>query len=135
MMLSCEVTPDNEPDPHPYWYGRIIEVFHAEIVHSGLESNPVHRRPTKMEFIWMRWLAHDTFHPSGFAARRLHRVAFVPDDSDTPAFGFVNPDEMIRAVHLIPAFALGRTNNLLGASIARHTSEKDEDWVAFDVNM
>ena len=52
------------------------------------------------------------------------------------AFGFLDPKEVIRGVHLIPTFHHGRTTTLLPPSItARVPSEKDEDWYYYYVNM
>jgi hypothetical protein len=42
----------------------------------------------------------------------MHHVGFV--DSDDPlAFGFLDPQYVIRGVHLLPAFAHGHTGSLL----------------------
>ena len=52
------------------------------------------------------------------------------------AFGFLDPQEVIRGVHLIPTFYHGQTTTLLPPSItARVPSEKDEDWYYYYVNM
>jgi hypothetical protein len=56
------------------------------------------------------------------------------DATDLGSFGFLNPDDVIRAVHLIPGFHFGRTSNLLGPSIARLASEMDEDWIHYYIN-
>ena len=58
-------------------------------------------------------------------------------DSDDPfAFGFLDPQHVIRGVHLIPAFSYGRTGDLLQQnSIARSTSEQGEDWKFYYVGM
>ncbi|KAI0076042.1 hypothetical protein K474DRAFT_1708449 [Panus rudis PR-1116 ss-1] len=85
-----------------------------------------------MEFLWVRNYRQDIGYKSGFHYRRLHRIGFIPE-SDPEAFGFVDPDDVIRAVHLIPAFALGRTDTLLkGNSVARVGGK---DWKYFYVNF
>ncbi|KAF8223514.1 hypothetical protein L208DRAFT_1102319, partial [Tricholoma matsutake] len=38
-------------------------------------------------------------------------------------------------VHLIPAFAYGKTDGLLGPSIACPLKDNDQDWQYFYVNM
>jgi hypothetical protein len=133
MVLSCE----NEAnlDPHPYWYGRIIKIFHAAVAYSGPESRSSDMKT--MEFLWVRWLGRgtDKRYREGWTTRRLPRVGFV-DYDDGSAFGFLNPSLIIRAVHLIPCFSLGRTDDALPQrSICRLPSEKDEDWDMFYVNM
>ena len=132
MTPSHEDTTD-ETEPHPYWYGRILGVFDADIIH----TDPYSRTSTtqRMEFVWVRWLGRDLTYKAGWEARRLHRVGFIPDTEEGGAFGFLNPSDIIRAVHLIPAFAHGKTSQLLGPSMARQPHENNEDWIGFYVNM
>ncbi|KZP03324.1 hypothetical protein FIBSPDRAFT_1055351 [Athelia psychrophila] len=115
---------DEGLDAYPYWFGRIVGVFHAEVLHTGDQSTSA--EPQRMEFLWVRWFLRDTTHKSGSKAKRLCRIAF--DDDEDYAFGFLDPKEIIRAVHLIPAFAHGRSGDALGPSLIRHPREKDEDW-------
>lgn len=88
---------------HPFVYARILGVFHTEIFHSTIGHRPV---PHTLEFLWVRWYRIDRTYRAGFKARRLHRIELVPED-DPNAFGFLDPDDVIRGVHLIPAFAQG----------------------------
>jgi hypothetical protein len=138
MMLSHEdKRSGGDPVPHPYWYARVIRIFHAEVRHAPTKTT------RELEFLWVRWFGKDPEHSGGFKARRLHRVGFVPDDPiDTKdptrasgAFGFVDPANIVRGVHLIPAFAHGRTDELLAPSIVRPGKDHDEDWQYFYVNM
>jgi hypothetical protein len=77
---------------------------------------------------------HDTNYRAGFQRKRLHRVEFIPSD-DPNAFGFLDPDEVVRAAHLIPVFYHGGTESLLqGLSVARDEGEVD-DWRYFYVNL
>ena len=67
---------------------------------------------------------------------RLPKVGFV-EVSDDDAFGFLDPDLVIRGSHLIPAYHYGRTSNLMpydGPTVARAAGRKD-DWVNFYVDM
>ena len=114
---------------HPFWYARVIGVFHAMVYHRGHSS-----APQRMDFLWVRWFGLDTDAPGGWARKRLHSVSFIPGD-DEGAFGFLDPQEVIRGVHLIPAFARGHTSERLGPSIACQEREADEDWEGYYVNM
>jgi len=71
-------------------------------------------------------------HFGGWKTKRLHRVGFV-DGNDSAAFGFLDPQEVIRGIHLIPAFAHGRTSELLPPSSTVRT--QSEDWQHFYVGM
>lgn len=129
MMLS------HDDDRHPYWYARIIGLFHVVVRH------PSSINPLKFDVVRVRWYGRDpdSNYQSGWRTRRLPRVGFVEyteDDSSSPAFGFVNPEHIIRGVHLIPAFHHGVTNELLPPSnSARLPSEGDVDFNFFYVNM
>ncbi|KAL7281044.1 hypothetical protein ACG7TL_004346 [Trametes sanguinea] len=113
-----------------FWYAQVLGIYHANIIdlRDGLNA-----LPKRMEFLFVRWFGHDPEWLAGWAHRRLEQVGFVPD-TDSEAFGFVNPEDVVRACHLIPAFAEGRTTRLLGWSkIARPSGESD-DWERYYVN-
>jgi hypothetical protein len=104
------------------------------VVHTGPKSKS--REPKKLEFLFVRWFGLETkdLEKGGWKAKKLHQIVFLEGDSDT-AFGFIDPSDVIRAIHLIPRFSQGRTKDLLGHSIARSVIEKDEDWVRYYINM
>ena len=131
MVLSHE-EPDGDNNPHPYWYARIIGIFHAQVRHVGPTSKSSETQ--KIDFLWVRWFGRDLTRRSGFEAKRLHRLGFLPSDN-IDAFGFLDPNVVVRGVHLIPAFAYGHTSDLLGPSIARQPSENDEDWNYYYIGM
>ena len=87
-----------------------------------------------IQLLWVRWFGRDMSAPGGFRARRLYRIGFV-NDEDPDAFGFIAPEQVIRGVHLIPAFHHGKTTEYLEPSIVRPPSDNDEDWVYYYVNM
>ena len=117
---------------HPYWYGHIIGIFHSMVVHTGPKSRLW--EPMKMKFLFVRWFGLDTedSERGGWKAKKLHQIGFVEGNA---VFGFVDPSDVIRAIHLIPRFSQGCTKDSLGHSIARSILEKDEDWVRYYINM
>ena len=123
MVLSWD-------DSHPYWYARIVGIFHAMVIQTGPKSKS--QEPKKMEFLFVRWFGLDSEEIGGWEAKKLHQIGFVEGDV---AFGFVDPVDIIRAVHLIPGFAQGQTKDMLGPSITQSVLNKDEDWVRYYVNM
>jgi hypothetical protein len=134
MTLPCNIYSGSTNDDFPYQFGRIIGIFHAMVLYNGTGlqlSEPQH-----MEFLFVRWFTIDQRYRGGWKSKRLHWIRFVNGDDDT-AFGFLDPREVIRGVHLIPAFQHGQTSDLLPPSkIARPLgSDNDEDWKYFYVNM
>ena len=61
---------------------------------------------------------------------QLDQIGYVLEE-DPEVFGFLDPSKVLRACHLNPAFAEGKTTFLLGPSIAQHG--KDGDWVNYYV--
>ncbi|KAF9544900.1 hypothetical protein CPC08DRAFT_620995, partial [Agrocybe pediades] len=123
-------------EPHPYWYARVVGIFHVNVRYRPRGSQELRPRTQKMEFLWVRWMGRDLSYQAGWKARRLYRVGFVPDTSSR-AFGFLDPAEVIRGAHLIPAFAHGTTASLLPPSFIRRKSDSagtDLDWQFFYVN-
>lgn len=117
---------NNAEDAHPYWYAKIIGIFHALVRH------PNHPEHVSMDFLWVRWYGRDRKHPSGWKAKHLPRIGFINSGSDdTMPFGFLDPTDVIRGCHLIPAFHHGRPDELFPPSIARYK----EDWDYYYVNM
>jgi hypothetical protein len=128
MMLAHD-----EGSVHPYWYGRILTIFHVVVLHTGPQSK--FKDPQTLQVLHVRWLGMDGEYMGGWSAKRLHRIGFVPED-DPLAFGFLDPAEIIRAAHLVPAFSQGRTASLLCPSaLGRPKSDKDTDWWNFYVEM
>lgn len=126
MVFSGESTPS-----HPYWYARVMGIYHIDTwLQGGNETEKQH-----LEVLYVRWLAPLMSHRSGMQHARLPKVAFV-EESDYDAFGFLDPGQVIRGAHLIPAFASGRGVSSLryGNSLGRPKGELD-DWEVYYVGM
>jgi len=133
MVLSPENEDEND-DPHPYWYARVLGIYHANVRHIGSKSKSY--EPKQMDFLFVRWFGRDLDPRPGWKAKRLIRLGFVPGN-DGSAFGFLDPSQVIRAVHLIPAFHWGRvtTKYLQRSPIARGNEKPDEDWQLYYLAM
>ncbi|KAJ3882463.1 hypothetical protein F5051DRAFT_494399 [Lentinula edodes] len=126
-------SPDTDPDAHVYWYAQVLGIFHADIIHCDSKLGIVKSRK-RMEFLWVRWLGTEPDYRSGRRFAKLPKVGFVPED-DEFAFGFLDPSQVIRACHLIPAFIHGKSNDLLATRLptaARKVGES-EDWLNYYV--
>jgi len=130
MVLSRETG----PQAHPYWYARVLGVFHARVVHSGPQAK--NRSIQHMEFLWVRWFGIEPNYRWGFTAARLPMIGFIPDIDDA-AFGFLDPSLIIRGCHLVPTFANGRTSQLLqtSAPTAGRPIDENDDWMNYYVMM
>lgn len=89
-----------------------------------------------MDFLFVRWFGKaDEQSHYGIRSKRMPQVGFI--EAENPeAFGFVNPSDVIRGCHVIPAFNYGQTDQyLVGPSLARQESDCDEDYFRYYVNM
>ncbi|KAL7283556.1 hypothetical protein ACG7TL_002990 [Trametes sanguinea] len=125
LLLSPDArTADPGSTVHLYMYARVIKVLH---VNTRLVDAPNHEFE-RMDILWVRWFELDPSFVGGFEAKRLHRLRFVPIDAPDDSFGFIDPCDVIRGTHLIPAFAHGSTDELLpGRTIARQNTPFDQD--------
>ncbi|KAJ7078763.1 hypothetical protein C8R43DRAFT_1177846 [Mycena crocata] len=124
IMVKSDETSEGVLAPHPYWYARVLGVFHANVFHSD------ERAPRRYEFLWVRWFGRDPEWDSGPRHLRLDRLGYVPEHYPE-AFGFIDPAHALRACHLVPAFALGKTTTLLRPSKMRDSPEGD--WMNYYV--
>ena len=132
MVMSLE----KGPQVQPYWYAYVISIFHALVLLSHPDVK--NKSCVRMEFLWVRWFGVESgrYH-HGFHLACLPKIGFV-ESSDEYTFTFLDPGQVIRGAHIIPAFSEGRTSTLLPAtkSVAcvLRPDEKD-NWVNFYVNM
>jgi hypothetical protein len=133
-VLSHEDEMDGCP-AFPYWHTRVIGIYHLMVrqrTDGGLSP------PLRMDVLFICWFGFDSPDgQSGWRARHLHKVGFLPDtDIHGPAFGFLDPKEVICMVHLILDFSSIRTKELLtGHSMAIPKPHPDGEYPAYYVAM
>ncbi|KAG2068095.1 hypothetical protein BDR04DRAFT_1129368 [Suillus decipiens] len=104
MVLSHE----DDDKCHPYWYAQI---FGTTVTRTPLHQNHV---------LFICWFACNVTFKGGWLG--------LFTGNDPGCFRFLDPDQVIHGVHLIPAFAHGRTDHYMGPSFVRHEEDGDEDW-------
>ncbi|KAJ7067227.1 hypothetical protein C8F01DRAFT_1365364 [Mycena amicta] len=124
------LAPEDSTDDHPYAYSRVIGVWHCEVQYMGYgQLTPAKTVP----LLFVRRFHLDKSWKGSFKRRRLHRIEFVPETDDN-AYGFVNPDKVIREAHLVPAYAHGATPRLPFPSLGRKKGQEN-DWRYYYVNF
>ena len=118
-------------DPlHPYVYARILAICRVKVLHHSMTH------PADMDVLWVHWFAIDKKHKAGWKAKRLYRIQFVPNLEDG-AFGFLDPDDVIRGIHLIPGFIQGLVEVEDDSEVPK--SEWDyapaQNWCSYYVNQ
>ena len=116
-------------DPHhPYVYARILEIYRVKVLH------PTMAELTDMDVLWVRWLEIDRKHRAGWKAKRLYRVQFIPNHEEG-AFGFLDPEDVIRGAHLIPGFDHGHIEDSLEDLISKWDYAPANNWRYYYVNQ
>lgn len=128
-VMTLSDSTEDEGDHHNYAFARVLGIFHANVVYApGLQK--VDYRPRRVEFLWVRWF-QPLGPPSGWQSRQLDCLSF-PLLESSDAFGFLDPTEVIRACHILPRLALGRSNED-GRGVSKSVNDSD-DWRMYYVN-
>ena len=90
---------------HPYRYGRLIDIFTVPIHYRGPKQITGGSRRQEVQVLWVRWFELDPTHQDGFSQLRIPRLQFVEQDGMAEWHGFISPSDVLRATHIIPAFA------------------------------
>ncbi|RDB27548.1 hypothetical protein Hypma_003878 [Hypsizygus marmoreus] len=121
------------PLHHQYRYGRVLGIYHVNIIYGGLVSGKVSHKVHRMEFLWIRWfeLVKDVPVDRGWSTGQLDQLRFSRINHEG-AFGFVDPEQVLRACHVIPGFSSGKLHpDNIGLS---KLAQDSKDWTLYYVN-
>jgi hypothetical protein len=105
MLLNSKYKKDTWATEHPYLYGKVNGVFHANVRFVGtLPDGTQDYTCYRLDFVWVHWYQ---LEPPSRLEFELDRVSLVPLDK-VSALGFLDPSDILRAVHIIPRFSSGR---------------------------
>ena len=108
---------------HRFLYARVLGVYHADVIYIGPGSTDYEAR--RFDVLWVRWFDIETDIETDWQTLKLPTLAFPPLDQDE-AFGWVDPADVLRACHIIPAFRYGQRDPEGGS---RSRCAKDsKDW-------
>ena len=112
---------------HPYTHAQVLGIYRLSVLHG-----PKMADEAKMDVLWVRWFKIDETHQAGWKAKRLYRIKFVPSLEDG-AFGFLDPNNIIRGSHLIPGFHHG--HRCPSPNDPTSIWDQESDWQTFYVNQ
>jgi len=115
MLLADNVDiTDSSSTEHHFLYARVLGVYHTNVVYMGPGMHDY--EPRRFDFLWVRWFEVVNPASSGWKASKLDSVRFPPLCEEA-SLGFVDPKDVLRGCHIIPAFAKGRRHrNGVGVS-------------------
>lgn len=125
MVLADEETASEDP----YLYARVIAIFHVNVISTGPSATDF--RPRRIEFLWVRWYTSNLrARAGGWNNSAMDRIQFPPVASPE-SFGFLDPANVMRGAHIVPAFSTGtRHMDKRGMSKCGMDSE---DWNSYYV--
>ena len=126
MMLASD---DDEENHHPFYYARILGIYHINVIYTGTGMLDYNAR--RLDFLWVRWYQYGSTQSVGWQDYKLDPLHFPPVSSEH-AFGFVDPSDVLRACHIIPAFKTSKVH-ADGISISRCASDS-ADWRKYFAN-
>ena len=114
---------------HPYIYARVLSIFHVNATYVGPGVVDYHSH--RIDVLWVHWYQY-VEESAGWDTATVDRVCFPPM-ADEHAFGFVNPDDVLRGCHMIPQFSCGlRYPDGTGIS---HCAQDASYWHFYYVNQ
>lgn len=127
MKSRSHIMTLSQDGEHPYAYAQVLGMFKLNVLHGPTMADEV-----RMDVLWVRWFEIDKSYRAGWKAKRLYRLKYVPP-LDDGAFGFLDPDDIIRGSHIIPGFSLGHQTH--SAVNPASVWDPKNDWEAYYINQ
>jgi hypothetical protein len=125
MVLASNPDSDSESN-HRFLYARVLGIYHVNVIYIG--GGSADYTPRRVEFLWVRWFDYDNNVQTDF---KLDPIRFPPMAYEG-AFDFVDPNNVVRGCHIVPAFARGKAR-ADGIGLSRLAGDS-EDWSEYRVN-
>lgn len=129
IILLANPDDSNTRSDHPFLYARVLGIFHINAVYIGGRAPDYNAQ--RFDVLWVRWFEYDGNRIGSWDNCKLDSVHFPPMATEG-AFGFVDPSDVLRSCHIVPAFAKGRVHSDgIGLSCLAHDAR---DWSHYCVN-
>jgi len=103
MLLASDSK--RSSSPHHFLYARVLGAYHANVIYTGPGARD--QKPRRIHFLWVRWFEVIDPASSGWSKSGLDLVQFPPMHQNS-SFGFVDPRDVLRGCHILPASAQGK---------------------------
>jgi hypothetical protein len=103
MLLANDA--DGSSSSHHFLYARVLGAYHTNVIYTGPGMRD--DKPCHFDFLWVRWFEVVDAASSGWSSSTLDVVRFPPMHHNS-SFGFVDPRDILRGCHILPAFAKGK---------------------------
>jgi hypothetical protein len=100
MLLADHMGGPNPFHLYRFIYARVLGVYHANVIYTGPGMQDFEART--FQILWVRWYEVVDPRSSGWDSSTLDMLRFPPLHQDS-SFGFVDPDDVLRGCHILPA--------------------------------
>jgi len=122
VMLLAKREGTEATSAHQFLYARVLGLYHVNVVYTG--PGMLDYTPRKFYFLWVRWFDY-VGRTVRWRDQRLDSLGFPPISSHH-AFDFVDPRDVLRGCHIVPAFQDGRVHSD-GIGLSRCAADS-QDW-------
>lgn len=127
MLAGSRDSEESQVVSDHFCYARVIGIYHANVQYIGPGVKDYNAR--RLEFLHVRWF--EPVPPDAQRGVALDMLQLSPMNAED-AYGFVDPADVLRGCHIIPALAKGR---MRPADIVSSPLSKDCDhWKYYYVN-
>ena len=113
-----------------YLYSRVLGIYHANVSYIGILPDGTQRYDSfRLDVVWGQWYENLDFPRK--EAFQLDRLRLCPVEAQD-SLHFMDPEDILRGVHLIPQFSLGKVDTLPPKS--RLATLQESEWKAYYVN-
>ena len=102
MLLANDA---DSSSSHHFLYARVLGAYHTNVIYTGPGMQD--HIPRRFDFLWVRWFEVVDPASSGWSNSTLDMVRFPPMHHNG-SFGFVDPRDVLRGCHILPAFTKGK---------------------------
>jgi len=108
ILLLAKPGGNDANSGHPFLYARVLGIYHVNVIYVGKDA--LDYQPREVYFLWVRWFEYFGSASVRWDDLKLDSVRFPPMATEG-SFGFVDPGDVLRGCHIIPAFRRGRVHS------------------------
>jgi hypothetical protein len=120
VMLLADGDDGSASNSHHFLYARVLGAYHANVIYTGPGMQD--HRARQFDFLWVRWYELVDPGTSGWSNSKLDSLCFPPL-CHNESFGFVDPADVLRGCHVLPAFGSGKRQSSIDISRCAKSSQ------------
>lgn len=132
VVLEEDIAEEGNQLVDPYGYAHLLAIGHAMVKYIGPNKEEAGEYGNgqwhRVDLLRVRWYDHDPEQRMSWESRRLPSLSIVPAEEEG-AYGFLDPADVVRGCHIIPAFRYGEGSGFEVEDPESNDDNDDEDSV------